>query len=69
MSRAATLAPPPPKPSTEHSDDESYSIIDLISTDDSDELVRIVDPVELEARVLAKSVRRSVALRIPSLRM
>ena len=57
MSRAAALAPPPPSPSTEHSDDESYSSVDSISTDDGDELVRIVDPVELEARVLAKSVR------------
>ena len=57
MSRAAALAPPPPTPSTEYNDDESYWSIDSISTDDGDELVRIVDPVELEARVLAKSVR------------
>ena len=57
MSRAAVLAPPPPTPSTEHSDDNSYSSVDSISTSDSDELIKIVDPVELEARVLAKSVR------------
>ena len=57
MSRAAALAPPLPTPSTEHSDDESYSSVDSISTDDGDELVKIVDPVKLEARVLAKSVR------------
>ena len=57
MPRAAVLAPPPPTPSTEHRDNESYSSIDLISTDDGDELVRIVNPVELEAHVLAKSVR------------
>ena len=57
MSQAATLAPPPPTPSSKHSDNESYSSVDSISTDDDDELVRIVNPVELEAHVLAKSVR------------
>ena len=56
-SRAAALAPPLPAPSTEPSDDESYSSVDSVSTDDGDELVKIVDPVELEARVLAKSMR------------
>ena len=56
MLRAAALAPPLPTPSTEHSDDESYSSIDSISTDNSDELVKIADPVELEVRVLAKSM-------------
>ena len=58
-SRAAAPAPPPPLPasSAESSDDESYSSIDSVSTDDGDELIKIVDPDELEARVLAKSVR------------
>ena len=51
-------APPLPAPSTESSDDEySYSSVELDSTDDGEELVKIVDPHELEARVLAKSVR------------
>ena len=54
MSRAAALAPPPPTHSTKHSDDESYSSVDSISIDNGDELVKIV---ELEACVLAKSVR------------
>ena len=58
-SRAAAPDPPPPlpAPSAESSDNESYSNIDFVSTDDGEELIKIVDPEELEARVLAKSVR------------
>ena len=52
-------APPLPAPSIESSDNElySYSSIKSDSTDDGKELAKIVDPDELEARVLAKSVR------------
>ena len=52
-------APPLPAPSTESSDDElySYSSVESDSTNDDEELAKIVDPDELEARVLAKSVR------------
>ena len=53
-SRAAARAPPLPAPSTEPSDDKSLSSVYSDSTDDGEELV---DPDELEARVLAKSVR------------
>ena len=50
--------PPLPTPSTESSDDEyTYSSVESHSTDDGEELIKIVDPDELEARVLAKSVR------------
>ena len=46
-------------PSTESSDDElySYSSVKSDSTDDGEELAKIVDPDKLEARVLAKSAR------------
>ena len=52
-------APPLPAASTESSDDElySYSSVESGSTDDGEELAKIVDPDELEARILAKSVR------------
>ena len=44
-------------PSTESSDDEyTYSSVESDSTDDGEELVKIVDPDELEACVLTKSV-------------
>ena len=59
-------APPLPTPSTESSDDEyTYSSVESDSADDGEELVKIVEPDELEARVLAKSVRfeRCVAKR------
>ena len=52
--RAAAHAPPLSVPSTESSDDESYS--SFVSTDDDEELTKIFDPDELEARVLAKSM-------------
>ena len=45
-------------PSTKSSDDElySYSSVKSDSTDDGEELAKIVDPDKLEARVLAKSM-------------
>ena len=38
-------------------DDESYSSLESPSTDDGEDLLKIVDQVELDARVFAKSVR------------
>ena len=49
--------PPLPAPSTEPNDDESFSSVYSDSTDDGEELIKIVDPNKLEARVLTKSVR------------
>ena len=50
-------ATPLPMSLTESNDDEySYSNVESDSTDDGDELVKIVDPDELEECVLAKSV-------------
>ena len=37
--------------------DKSFSSVELASTDDGEELARILDPDELEARVLSKSLR------------
>ena len=54
-SRAA--ATPPPPPFTEFSNDESYLSLESPSTDDGEDLLKIVDQVELDARVFAKSVR------------
>jgi hypothetical protein len=55
---AATPPPPPPAPFTESSDDDdSYSSLESPSTDDGEDLLKIVDQVELDARVFAKSVR------------
>ena len=45
-------------PSTDSSDDEyTYSSIESYSTDDGEELIKIIDLDELEAHVLAKSLR------------
>ena len=56
---AASPQPPPPAAAfTESSDDdESYSSLESLSTDDGADLLKIVDQVELDARVFTKSVR------------
>ena len=43
-------------PPYKNNSDESFSSLESASTDDGEELARILDPDELEARVLSKSL-------------